>query len=521
MTQLAAIYLDPDTPPDVDVTDTVPAPFPDPTAGEPLGRPRRPPAPPPAAPTHPLVTIGDSVTHGVTSGAVFRTELSWPALVAKSLGLAISAPGSEAGFAIPRYKGPLGGLPMNIEGLLRQLQKTFGDDLSLFEKLRFPIALQRLLDKNEDYWERGEGSQPPATGVRYANLGIYGWDVRDALDYSTERALELKSGSPDDGFFGASPDHDNDIAAASVLAPFGKKATQVAAARWHGDNGGIGTLVVALGANNALDAVVSKRVKWSAAGYDDLDRKDAYNVWRPTHFATEFGRLVTAIKAIPAVRVVLATVPHVTVAPIAKGVNPDPQRRGKKWRDGSRYFPYFTDPWIGEKDFSPNKHRHITHQQARAIDSAIDQYNLTIVGAVRAARKQGLQWYVLDLCGLLDGLAYRRFENDPTAAAENNWLPYPLPGEIADLDSRFFLSDRTGRLQGGLFGMDGIHPTTSAYGLVAHELLQVLATAGVASTPIDFAALRGKDTLNADPPALVKSMMGLIAPFATRFVSRI
>ena len=33
-------------------------------------------------------------------------------------------------------------------------------------------------------------------------------------------------------------------------------------------NGGIDTLVVALGANNALDAVVSKRVSWSGDGFD-------------------------------------------------------------------------------------------------------------------------------------------------------------------------------------------------------------------------------------------------------------
>lgn len=85
-------------------------------------------------------------------------------------------------------------------------------------------------------------------------------------------------------------------------------------------------------------------MKWSDTGYDTLDGKSAYNVWRPTHFALEYGRLVEAVRAIPARRVVLATVPHVTVAPIANGVNP--QRPGQKRRPGSRYFPYCTDPRI-------------------------------------------------------------------------------------------------------------------------------------------------------------------------------
>ncbi|MEO6122617.1 MAG: hypothetical protein ABIR32_02830 [Ilumatobacteraceae bacterium] len=516
MSRLTAEHLDSLTPNDVVVTDTAPGPNSDPTAGTALGRSRAPEAPSLADPDHPLVTIGDSLTHGVTSGAVYRTELSWPALAALALGQKLG----PADFAVPSYRGPLGGLPLNIEGLLRKLQAKFGNDLSMFEKLEFPIVLQRLLDGNEDYWERGDGSKPAPTGTRWSNLGIYGWDLRDALESCAGRAVEMTSEPAHDGFFGATPDHDNDIAAASVLAPFGPSATQLSAADSLGAHGGIGTLVVALGSNNALDAVVSKAVKWSGPGFDDLDRKAAFNVWRPTHFAIEFNRLVTSLKKITATRVVLATVPHVTVAPIAKGVNTDPKRRGKKWEDGSRYFPYYCDPWIEEKDFRPDRHRHITHQQARAIDSAIDQYNVTIVDAVRAARKQGRQWFVLDLCGLLDGLAYRRYEKDSKAAADNQWVPYELPKPIEHLDSRFFRSDRSGRLQGGLFGLDGIHPTTSAYGVVAHELLQVLAVAGVTSKPIDFTALLARDTLNSDPPALVNSMLQLIAPFATRFVSR-
>ena len=168
----------------------------------------------------------------------------------------------------------------------------------------------------------------------------------------------------------------------------------------------------------------------------------------------------------------------------------------------------------------PGQHRHLTHQQARAIDSAIDQYNTTITDAVRDARRSGRDWYVLDLCGLLDSLAYRRFEDDPEAAARNGWVPYELPAAIADLDTRFYRSDEDGRSQGGLFGLDAIHPSISAYGIIAQEVLDVLAVAGVTGTPIDFAAVRAKDTLNSDPPALVDEVLDVITPFATRFVSR-
>jgi hypothetical protein len=91
-----------------------------------------------------------------------------------------------------------------------------------------------------------------------------------------------------------------------------------------------------------------------------------------THFPAEYAELVRRLKTIPAQRVVLCTVPHVTIAPIARGVNP--AKPGEKWQPGSRFFPYYTDPWIDDTHFRTDKHRYITHQQERAIDSAIDQY---------------------------------------------------------------------------------------------------------------------------------------------------
>jgi hypothetical protein len=503
-------YLDPNTPPDVVVTDLLRPRVDDPTLGVRLG-PRDPEVPaPPTDPVHRLVTIGDSLTHGLTSGAVSRTDLSWPALLARCLGVP---------FEVPEYGGPLGGLPFNIEGLLRKLQDEFGDRVDALEALGLPFALQRLADQNEDYWERGDGSRPPRTDRAYENLGIYGWDVRDCLSYTAGRAAaRVASGPAHDDLLGATPSNDNDIAAWSVLAPFGVAATQLGAAAQHGRSGGIDTLVVVLGANNALRSVVDKLVRWTGDGFDDLDRKGDYTVWRPSHFAAEFAELVRAVEGISARHVVLATVPHVTIAPIAMGVNP--QAPGQKWRPGSRYFPFYTDPWIGEGSFDPAKHRHLTHQQARAVDSAIDQYNDTIADAVRHARRHGRDWFLFDLCGVLDGLAYRRFVTDAEAGEHHGWQSQRLPSELADLDTRFFRSDRTGRLQGGLFGLDGVHPTTCGYGIVADELVGVLAAAGVAAKHVDFAELRREDTLNQSPPALMATAFDLATPFLARLVSR-
>jgi hypothetical protein len=345
--------------------------------------------------------------------------------------------------------------------------------------------------------------------------------VRDCLSSTTARALaNIASHPPHDELLGAKPDNDNDIAAASMLAPFGSAATQIDAVASHGHDGGIGTLVVMLGANNALGSVVGKKVVWSGPQFQDLDRKGAYTVWNPVHFQAEYAELIRRLLPVPARRVLLATVPHVTVAPIANGVNPD--NPGKKWREGSRYFPYYTDPWITEKDFRPDKNRCITHQQARAIDSAIDQYNDTIQDHVRRARADGRDWHLVDLCGILDGVAYRRYLADPAAStAQQAWQPYPLPAPIADLDTRFYRSDETGRLQGGLFGLDAVHPTTAGYGIIAQAVLDVLNAAGTTSPGIDFTQLLAQDTLNSSPPALFTRIFTLIAPFLTRLAGTV
>jgi len=38
-------------------------------------------------PTHRLVTVGDSLAHGFQNGAIFNTHLSYPALIARELGV--------------------------------------------------------------------------------------------------------------------------------------------------------------------------------------------------------------------------------------------------------------------------------------------------------------------------------------------------------------------------------------------------------------------------------------------------
>lgn len=301
-------------------------------------------------------------------------------------------------------------------------------------------------------------------------------------------------------------------------------ATQLSAARSLGEDGGIETLVVMIGANNALRAVTDLQIRWSGTGFKDLTGKAAYNVWRPTHFEQEFGELMDQVRGIKARHVIWATVPHVTVVPLLRGVGEKPYY--------SRYFLRYTRPWITDENFDASVDPYLTGDEARAIDSAIDQYNYFIKRQVRDARQnEERSWYLLDICGLLDRLAYRRYLNSPRS--QPAWFaPYPLPAELRDLrprpDTRFFRTDVGGRLAGGLIALDGVHPTTVGYGIVAQEIVTVMSA--VAQVPfrhqdgmsrdeevkrdgtvkVDFARLIAQDTLISRPPMLLDESLRAI-----------
>ncbi|HVR64345.1 MAG TPA: hypothetical protein VMU50_20735 [Polyangia bacterium] len=466
------------------------------------------------------MTLGDSLTHGFQSGAIFNTEISYPRIIAWELGW-----GDQ--FRDPRYGGP-GGLPINIELLIRRLEQQFGDKVDWWELAHAAFSLRSIMDEIEDYWERGPGAQPPTLAGINHNLGMYGWDLRDAMS-RTSAICRRAIVTPKDDWISQIVENASDRAALRVLPAYsgeGPGMSTVDAAEALGEDGGIETLIVFLGANNALGAVIDLEVTWSQAGasgedYRDLQKKAAFTVWDPLHFKAELVELDRRIRAINAQHVIWGTVPHVTIAPLARGV-------GSKVRPDSRYFPYYTRPWIDDASFDPADDPHLTENEARAVDSAIDQYNDFIVAGVAQARREGHDWYLLDVAGILDRLASKRYIDSP-AARPAWWRPYDLPPALAALSPRpnswFFQSGPDGRQQGGLFSLDGVHPTTIAYGIVAQEFINVMQLAGVpfffgdgrtlrpGSVKVDFQRLIALDTLIKDPPRSLSNDLRLVGWF--------
>ena len=108
------------------------------------------------SPAHRLVTIGDSLTHGFQHGAIYNTDWSWPAIVARQLGATLTHPHDAADGG--------GGNPINLERVARLLgHGAVGD----------AVAIWRYARSVASYYGDGSGALEP-TGPPNENLGVWG-----------------------------------------------------------------------------------------------------------------------------------------------------------------------------------------------------------------------------------------------------------------------------------------------------------------------------------------------------------
>jgi len=469
-----------------------------------------------------LVTIGDSLTQGFQHGAVRRTSWAFPAMVARAL----DAPAFRApDFAGDGWGGPL----LDLELLLARLSAHAGEKLDLWDVPRALLSIQHSMSQVEDYWERGGGAQPASSGPIHHNLGVWGFEVGDALSLS-DGVCAKNAPPPRDDWLLQLPEHAMYRTARRVCNPAQQRAladlTPIDLAHRLGQEHGIENLLVGLGANNALGTCVSLKVRPSRSpDLTLLAHERDCNLWEPSHFASLYRDLARQLERVSAQRVFLMTVPHVTIAPVTRGVSPQARASGASELEAG-YYEYYTSFWIWDAHFSPQRNRYLTRDQARRIDSTIDAYNDCI--RTEATRRG---WQVIDVCELLDQLAFRRSAGQPRYALPAGLIEAlranPLTqfrvrpdGEIL-LDTRFFrlppVAPSGGEpstawktaYRGGLFGLDGVHPTTVGYGVIAHEVLSAFQKAGVPSADparLDWHAIVANDTLLTEPPALLKSL---------------
>lgn len=435
-----------------------------------------------------LVVIGDSLSQGFKSLAICDTDLSYPVMIAEAMGL------SSSDFTFPNFKGA-GGLPLNIEDIARILEIKHNGHINNFNWLLALSDISTYADKVEDYYERnGKGALPIAPQL-FHNLSVWGFTVGDSYQITAKLCkdrVNIDDGRGDNWFESAgeprlrtaykvlNPSHDDKLNDNNQI----KIAKDIKAR-----DGEIENLIVFLGANNCLGTVLDLKIRETDNNFEKR------NLWPLSEFQKEYTELVNGILGIGANNVYVATIPYVTIPPITRGIM---KNRGQL-PSGENYFDYYSYFFVQDKDFDPDRDKHLTKANAKDIDNRIDGYNKIIL---KTAKANG--WHVVDINKVLSNLASRR---------NHGKIKYKIPSEISDLNTRFFQIDLNGNItNGGLISLDGFHPTTSGYGIVAQEFINVMRNKGKVQNikNIDFGKVRRWDSLVSKPPLTLYDAFGML-----------
>ena len=457
-------------------------------------------------PKHKLVVIGDSLSQGFNNGGIYRTDINFPSFIRRCFD------------PLPAFDQPSftaqAGIPLNLEVLLRGLSDEFGPDIDWSEYAGAASHTFKTLKRIKKYWEGGLKDLSCNQPTPYHNQAIWGLAVNDSWMVNEKNSREfIEQHKERYSVFGFLPEHAKFITSRLVLNPrltseF-EENTQLRNVELLAEDGGIENLIVCLGHNNALGAVVNLNLTWSEE--EDLDSFMAFrkhSIYRPEHFELEYRKLAEKVSQIGAQRVFVPTIPYPTIPPVCRGVNSEFSN------NHLGYFDYYTRFWIWDEDFDPEKHPHLTKDEAIQIDFAVDEFNSIIR---KVARDYG--WYVVPMAKNVASMARRRlggellrsYPDDFVAALKRN----PKTEHLVDENNEALLSTdfvrvhkETGKLyKGGIFSLDGLHPTTIGYGLMANVYREVMRQAGVKfQKPMDWDYIIQEDSLVTNPPALLSEL---------------
>jgi hypothetical protein len=451
--------------------------------------------------------------------AAARTDLSYSTLLALKLGLTL-----RQDYNFPDWG--LGGLPVNLEEIMRTLQKRYGSDIQGLEWLTVLQTINGVVDLAEDYYERGPGAADkpylPATNF-FHNIAVSGFDVADSWLITPkvcreEIALNQRRGMADNFLTG--PGASFYRTALKVLNPSLKKKyddfSQIDWLKYHAREEGVENLLLWLGANNALGTVICLDIRQTPNnparrphGLSHLERAKVrgWNLWHPDDFRAEYAELLRRVDQAMAQnqaagwRVFIGNVPLVTIAPLAKGVGDTTSIEGR-----GIYYKYYTY-FPFEELFAVQTGKHLTMQQALHIDDCIRAYN-QIIRELAAEHNQAHgaeRYYVVDIAKALDEIAYKRNNSQP---------PYKFPSYFDFIhpmvNTKYYHADQDGRLkQGGIFTLDGVHPSAIGHGLLAYEFLKVMKSAGVvADDELNWQVIFANDRLYTEPIRLMHEFYG-------------
>lgn len=454
---------------------------------------------------HKLVVIGDSLSQGFNNGGVYRTDMNFPSMLASCFE---PAPAFEQ----PSFTAQAG-IPLNLEVLVRGMSEEFGDDIEWADFLPAASHMIRTLKRIKKYWEGGLKDLSVPRERPYHNQSVWGFSVKDAFLVNEKNSREyIQTHRERFTVFDMLPEHAMYTTARLVLNPelneAGEQHSQYQNLQLLANEGAIENLIVCLGHNNIIGSVTNLNLVWSEE--EDLNAfpgERKCTVHRPEHFERIYREMASEIDKINPERVFVPTIPYVTIPPVCRGVNSDLSSK----RLG--YFDYYTRFWIWDEDFSPDKHPHLTKEDAIELDLTVDEYN-DIIRTV--AKEHG--WHVVPMAKHVAGMARRRHGGeilrDFPLGLKKALRNHPGTSHLVDENDEILLTTDFLRLndegkiyKGGIFSLDGLHPTTIAYGLMANVYFEVMRHAGVRfSRTINWDHIVAEDTLINNPPALLAEL---------------
>jgi hypothetical protein len=454
--------------------------------------------------------MGDSMAQGFKNGGIYRTDLSFPALLARSMGDSVR-------FDIPSFSAQAG-IPINIEVLVRGLAERFGDEITLANSIPAASELYRTLSRIKSYWEGHLKSLRVDQPTPYHNQGTWGFSISDTMLIHDEYCRNyITENRPSYSVFNVLPDHAMYITARLVFNPSfdpdKEKHTMIDNVAQLQDDGGIENLIVCIGHNNIVGAATKLNITFS----EESDINTTFSnrtctVFRPEHFHLEMRALYEKISGMKIKNVFVPTLPYVTIPPAIRGVNKD------KGKSPEGYFDYYARFWIWDEDFNPEKHPHLTRDDAILLDQIVDQYNEII-------RKLAYEFdfHVIPVHKYVAAAARRRLgklsiqpfpEPFLQALKTNEKTNYLLNEDGVPRISTDYLrlDEKTGKIdRGGIFSLDGLHPSTIGYGLIANIYKMHMEKHDVTfEKPFDWDFVIENETLVTDPPPMLHNLRLLL-----------
>lgn len=455
---------------------------------------------------HKLVAIGDSLAQGFKNGCIHRTDLSFPALISRCF-----SPGTR--FDTPSFSAQ-GGIPINLETLIRGLSEKFGESLSWSDALPAAHYLYTTLRRIKIYWENERNHRNRFRKLPYHNQAVWGYAANDSWLMTERKCREfLVRNRPRYSVFSVLPDHSMYITSRLVLnpgfTPEFENNSQIDNVRHLHEEGGIENLIACTAHNNIIGSLSALRVTWSEPGFMERHHYERpFTVYRPEHLREELKHLYRQIAAIGIPNVFVPTIPYLTILPVVRGVNED------RSRPHTGYFDYYTRFWIWDDDFDPERNPHLTKEEAMELDRTVDEYN----GIIRELCGE-FGFHVVPIHRYVNAVARRRLGVDALRPFPPDFIralrSHPSTSHLVTADGKVRLStdylrvDEEDRkvIKGGVFSLDGLHPTTIGYGLMAHIYMMTMEKAGVKfERTLDWNHIIENEPLVTDPPYLLSEL---------------